>query len=147
MTGIEFRVFGVPGAQGSKVRTKHGMRESSKKVAPWRQDVVAAARQAIAHTVGFETFTGPVAVRVTFYLPRPKSHYRSGAHAGELKLLAPVWVTTKPDGDKVLRSTFDALTTAGVWRDDSLAVKFGGEKLYDSLPGAFVRVTPLAVTE
>ena len=42
-TTLEFRINGVPGAQGSKVQTRWGsMRESSKKVAPWRQAVMWA---------------------------------------------------------------------------------------------------------
>jgi Holliday junction resolvase RusA-like endonuclease len=55
-----------------------------------------------------------------------------------------VWVATKPDTDKLERSSYDALTTAGIWRDDSLAVKTSAEKRYDSLPGASVQLTALA---
>lgn len=146
-TELQFRVYGVPGAQGSKVRTKYGMRESSAKVAPWRQDVVAAALDAVRNQPDFECLTGPVAARIVFFFARPKSHYRTGKHAGELKPDAPIMVITKPDGDKVLRSTYDALTTSGVWRDDSLVARGSFEKRYDTLPGAHISLTALAVTE
>jgi hypothetical protein len=44
MREILIRVIGIPGAQGSKKLTRYGaMIESSKKVAPWRQDVKSAA--------------------------------------------------------------------------------------------------------
>lgn len=144
---LEFRVFGIPGAQGSKVRTQYGMRESSKKVKPWRRDVVNAAKEAMRNQPGFEKYTGPVSISVTFFMQRPKRHYRTGRFAGELRPFAPVYIATKPDGDKLLRSTFDALTTAQVWHDDSLAVKGSFEKKYDSLAGAIIRVHALPVTE
>ena len=44
MGALTFRVYGTPAPQGSKRHVGRGvMVESSKKVAPWRQDVVAAA--------------------------------------------------------------------------------------------------------
>lgn len=149
MISLEFRVHGIPGAQGSKIRTQYGMRESSKKVKPWRQDVVAAALDAVRNSPEFEQIIGPARVRVTFYFPRPKGHFGTGRNIGVLKDWAPVYVTSHShgDGDKLLRSTFDALTTAGVWRDDSLAVKGIFEKVYAELPGAQISVSELAVTQ
>lgn len=144
---LEFRVYGLPAPQGSKRHVGKGvMVESSKKVKPWRQDVVAAAIAAVEADTAFDPFTGPVAVRITFYFPRPKYHFGTGRNAGVLKAGAPVWVATKPDTDKLERSTFDALSTAGVWRDDSLAAKTSAEKRYSDQPGALVSLTSLAVT-
>lgn len=144
---LEFHVDGLPAPQGSKRHVGGGrMVESSKKVKPWRQDVVTAARAAIDMAVTFETFTGPVRVRVVFYLPRPKSHYRSGANAHLLKASAPPYVAVKPDVDKLLRSTFDALSTAGVWRDDNQAVIVHTEKVYADRPGARLEIRAAAVT-
>ena len=34
------RVDGVPAPQGSKIRTRYGMREASKRVGPWREAVL-----------------------------------------------------------------------------------------------------------
>lgn len=146
-TELQFRVYGLPAPQGSKRHVGNGvMVEMSKKVKPWRQDVVQAALDAIRNNPTFETLTGPVAVRVTFYFPRPKYHFGTGKNAGLLKAGAPVYQTTNPDVDKCVRSTFDALTTAGVWRDDNLAADISARKMFDTLPGASVRITPLQVT-
>lgn len=141
---ISFQVHGLPAAQGSKRHVGNGvMIESSKAVKPWRQDVVAAAIQAIAMAGDFEQFTGPVLVRVEFFFPRPKSHFGTGRNANVLKDNAPVWVGKKPDIDKTLRSTFDALTTAGIWRDDSLAAVVYTSKRFNSTPMAVIELHEL----
>ncbi len=144
---IEFRVYGLPAPQGSKRHVGGGvMVESSKKVKPWRQDVVAAAVEAVGHAETFTAFTGPVHVRVVFTFPRPKYHYGTGRNAGVLKATAPVVVASKPDIDKLLRSTFDALSTAGIWRDDNLAAEVTTTKVYGAQPGALIEIHELAVT-
>ena len=45
-----------------------------------------------------------------------------------------------PDLDKLLRSTFDAITTAGVWRDDAQVVVVSASKSYADTfpPGALI---------
>lgn len=150
-TTLAFRVHGVPGAQGSKRHVGGGvMMESSKKVKPWRTDVVEAARAAIEAVDAFDPFepyAGPVEVRLDFVFARPKGHYGTGRNAGVLKATAPTWVTSHHTGDidKLCRSTFDAFTTAGVWRDDSLAVTLLATTTYGDLPGVLVRLAPAPV--
>jgi len=56
---------------------------------------------------------------LTFYFPRPASHFGSGKNAGKLKASAPARPTGKPDRDNLCKSTEDALTQAGIWWDDS----------------------------
>lgn len=143
MTALSFFVAGNPAPQGSKRHVGNGrMVEMSKKVKPWRQDVVAAARQAIASTE-LAPYAGAVEVIVAFYFPRPKYHFGTGRNAGVLKDTAPLNVITNPDVDKLLRSTFDALTTAGVWRDDNLAAQVVASKVYGDQPGAHITIRPL----
>lgn len=139
MTGpIEFRVYGLPAAQGSKRHVGNGvMVESSKAVKPWRQDVSAAAIEAKGED--YRPFTGPVTVTATYFFARPKSHYRTGRHADELRESAPAWVATKPDIEKVVRATHDALTTAGIWRDDAQVVNVHAIKAY-GIPGAHIHI-------
>jgi crossover junction endodeoxyribonuclease RusA len=149
---IAFRVFGTPGAQGSKKgwAIKRGgeytgqvaQSENSKKVAPWRSDVKQAAQEVIGDD--WTPWEGPCEVAVIFIFKRPKSHYRTGRNAHLLKDNAPFYVIGHSQGDldKLLRSTFDALTAAGVWKDDALAARIGPTiKVYGEREGAriFVR--------
>ena len=131
-------VHGIPAPQGSKRVYNGRLVESSKKVKPWRQDV----KQAILDSYDGDTARGPVVVQAIFYLPRPKSHYRTGRHAGELKDNAPIVCATKPDLDKLQRSTGDAITESGIIIDDSQIVGWTVHKLYaDPAPvGAHITI-------
>jgi Holliday junction resolvase RusA-like endonuclease len=115
-TGVSFVVLGVAAPQGSKVLTKWGaMREANKRTMPWRQEVAAKAQEAMR---GASPILTPVRLRATFLFPRPKSHYRTGKHAGQLKDGIGYWMTTKPDLSKLVRAAEDAMTGI-VYRDDS----------------------------
>jgi Holliday junction resolvase RusA-like endonuclease len=95
------------------------MIESSKKVGPWRAAVAAAARAALARRRDWgNPLSGPLLVAMTFTLPRPKTHYRTGKHAGHLKPAAPDRPTGYPDLSKLARSTEDALTRI-LYTDDA----------------------------
>lgn len=135
---LSFRVHGTPAPQGSKRHVGNGiMVESSKRVKPWRQDVKHAALGALT-----DRLEGPVLVRVTFYLPRPRAHYGTGRNAARLKPAAPTYHEKRPDLDKLLRSTLDALGEAGVWRDDSQVTEVQAVKRYTDTtpPGAHITV-------
>lgn len=84
--------------------------ESSKNgVQTWRADVRQAAETAWA---GRAPLDAALVGYFEFVMPRPASTpKRSTPHA-----------TKRPDASKLLRSTEDALTSAGVYRDDSLLV-------------------------
>jgi len=133
-------VYGTPAPQGSKrfVGFKGGkgmMIESSKKVRPWRQDVKAAAIEAM--NCGEKGISGPVRVRMVFTLPKPKSAPKRKKS----------WPDRKPDLSKLVRSTEDALTESGVWEDDARVVLCISRKVFpgegsDSLaiPGAVIYI-------
>jgi crossover junction endodeoxyribonuclease RusA len=142
---LTFSIIGTPAPQGSKTRNRYGaVYESSPKVKPWRQDVQAAAVQAICDADSDPRFpTGPVIVGIRFRLPRPKGHYGTGRNAGQLRPSAPKVPDVKPDLDKLVRSTLDGMGEAGVWRDDCQVVGLWVVKEYatDTLPvGATVSV-------
>jgi crossover junction endodeoxyribonuclease RusA len=156
MTSIEIIILGTPAPQGSK----HGFAvkrkgvytgrvaqvESSAKVKPWRMAVKYAALEALPSRDGSAILTGAIVLEVTFRLPRPKGHYGTGRNAGLLKPSAPWVPNVRPDLDKLLRSTFDALGEAGVWRDDAQVVSVYARKDYatDYEPvGATIHVTSL----
>lgn len=139
---IRLTVFGMPAPQGSKKfvgTTKEGrgiLVESSKKVKPWRMDVKAAAEGMMQ---GKPAIDGPITVLMTFTLPKPAS-------APKTKRTYP---DRMPDLSKLVRSTEDALTDAGVWADDARIITLVASKVYpgegmDALqaPGAVIEVHP-----
>ncbi|KAF1008977.1 MAG: hypothetical protein GAK28_00609 [Luteibacter sp.] len=118
---IEIVAYGTPGPQGSKRHLGGGvMVESSKKVKPWRQDVKAAALEARA---GATPIDAPVVCRMVFTLPKPTSAPKRRR----------TWPMRTPDLSKLARSTEDALTEAGIWRDDARLVEY--ERLAKVYPG------------
>jgi Holliday junction resolvase RusA-like endonuclease len=73
--------------------------------------------------------TCPVRLECHFTFSRPKSHYRTGKHAGDLRVYAPVMHTTKPDLDNLGKFVLDSLT--GVfWKDDSVVCSLTASKVY-----------------
>lgn len=138
MAQVTFTVPGVPAPQGSKVRTKWGVREDNPATRPWRSAVGWEASFAMQ---GDDLLAGPLALEVVFYFPRPKSHYGSGKNAGVLKATAPDWHISPPDTDKLLRAIGDSLKGI-VCRDDSLFALVRAEKVYGE-PRALVLVREL----
>jgi Holliday junction resolvase RusA-like endonuclease len=149
VSGLQFRVRGIPAPQGSKrgfpVRRTHGklgvalVESAGEKVTTWRQDVRVAAME--AHDGA--PLPGPLAVTIMFYVARPKSHFRTGRNAHLLRESAPACPAGKPDLDKLVRSTLDALTSAGVYADDSQVVHLTTGKHYSTgciTPGAQITV-------
>lgn len=160
-------VYGTPAPQGSKRHVGHGvMVESSRRVKPWREDVKAAAETAIVEWeqhrpwivshrpaalpsgVGrrWEPITGPVEVAVMFRFARPAGHYGTGRNADTVHSSAPEWPTgrtTQGDIEKLVRAVHDALTAAGVWRDDAQVVRLSAAKVWcqeGERPGAVIGV-------
>lgn len=124
------RVHGVPAPQGSKrafvVNGRAVMTEASAKVRPWRETVVA---EAVDVMNGRAPFDGAVEVLITFRMPKPKTVRRDLPHV-------------KPDIDKLVRSTLDALTTAQVFGDDGQVTDLVVRKRY-GIPGADITVRPV----
>lgn len=126
MSKIVIVVHGTPAPQGSKkflglAKSGRGiLGESSKKVKPWRQDVKAAALAVRGDTAPIDA---PVRVRMIFTMPKPVS-------APKRKRSYPAKM---PDLSKLARSTEDALTEAGIWRDDARVVQY--DRLAKVYPG------------
>jgi crossover junction endodeoxyribonuclease RusA len=136
-------VRGVPAPQGSKRHVGNGrMVEMSRAVGPWREAVRAETQRAMN---GRAPLAGPVKLHVTFRLPRPKGHYRTGRNAHLLRDAAPAWPDIRPDGDKLERAVWDGLTAGGAYADDGQVVSWGGWKQYaDGSPaGCTITVEPM----
>jgi crossover junction endodeoxyribonuclease RusA len=67
--------------------------------------------------------TTPVCLKVCFFLPKPKRMKTVGN-----KLNIPH--IKKPDVDNLLKSTMDAITEAGIWKDDALVFATSADKWY-----------------
>ena len=120
---IHFNIEGIkPAPQGSKRHVGRGiMVEQSTNLKPWREAVRQEALKA-----GASITLGPVFLRLTFRFARPKSHFNA---KGLLKSTAPKHVITKPDIDKIQRSTLDAMTGV-LFKDDSQVCRVVAMKSY-----------------
>lgn len=126
---ISFRVDGNPAAQGSMKHIGNGRLVSMAKGLPkWRKLVIAAAQETTG--LDWDPLDGAVAVVVDFYLPRPKTT--------KFKL----WPAGTPDLDKLQRAIGDALTMAGIIKDDARIVDWSARKRWaiGCEPGAIVTV-------
>ena len=120
-------------------------------LARWRAQVAAYAMEQKAKD-GQSTYTGPVAVRLEFWMKRPSDHYlpiNGKRTVPVVRQGSPIYVTTAPDIDKLTRAVFDSLTDADVWHDDSQVVKCIATKLYahdyddqGPKPGVLIVVQP-----
>lgn len=138
MSAVAFDIIGIPGPQGSKRHVGRGvMVESSKKVGPWRDSVALAGRAAMA---GRPPLDGPLTLTITFRFPATSS-WRAAD-----KVRGWRWKDRTPDLDKLLRSTLDGLTTAGVVADDARIVEVTAGKREQTYGwcGAAVSIAPLA---
>lgn len=113
MTALAFVAYDTPRPQGSKRHVGGGvMVESSKGLPTWREAVKQAARD--AQPVGWEPLGGKgrdvdaLFAKVVFTLARPASARRADNRP-----------CRTPDLSKLLRSTEDSCTAAGIWTDDA----------------------------
>jgi Holliday junction resolvase RusA-like endonuclease len=150
LESVAFAVLGTPSPKGSmrafvvgKVNPRavitHGNDSDGLKL--WSALVAQAARAAMDGRVMF--VDRPLVVNVTFYMPRPGGHFTP---RGVLKKSAPRFPHHKPDMDKLMRSTWDALTSV-VFDDDSRVVSTVTSKLYETVEqprGALITVREMA---
>ena len=117
--------FGPPQAMGSKSAfVRNGRAIVTDQKGQKLKDFQTQLRWAMKETAPKSLILGPVRVALTIVIKRPKSHYGTGKNAAKLKDSAPVFCTSKPDADKVLRSCLDCGT--GIWwRDDSQVCVIG----------------------
>jgi crossover junction endodeoxyribonuclease RusA len=135
---VEIIVFGVPAPHGSKRHVGRGILvESSRRCKPWRQAVHRAAAESKARV------RGPVELVMVFTFPKPRSALKRRR----------TWPDRRPDLDKLLRATLDALATAGTIEDDSRVVAIRAAKVSPGdcpealdMPGARIRVAALDAT-
>ena len=103
----------------------------------WKLDVKAAASEAMPD--GQPLWECPIAVKFTFFIVRPKGHFRTGANAHLLRDSAPPLPKSKPDVLKLARGVEDAITGI-IWKDDSQIVSERLFKRYADKPGVSIEI-------
>jgi len=108
----------------------------------WKACVIHALRAVVADAGSFPAGV-PIRCDLTFYLPRPKGHFGSGKNLHTIKPSAPKRPTGKPDRDNLDKAVCDAITAAGVWRDDSQVTDGRIRKRYclDGQSGCEITIT------
>jgi crossover junction endodeoxyribonuclease RusA len=132
---IEYQIEGTPRPQGSKRHVGGGiMVESSKHVKNWR---AFAKLKATIAMQGHERINKPNAVRlvIAFGFDRPQKHSTSKG----LRVNAPLYHTSAPDTDKLLRALLDSMTGV-VFEDDSQVAVIDVRKYYLKAAQTSVRV-------
>ena len=141
---FSFMVFGTAAPQGSKRLIGKVMVESSRRVHPWRSDVRSTA---IQNKPARWDLTSPMQVELTFWFPRPASHYGTKAGISYLKADAPAEPVSSRVGDldKLCRAILDALTGVA-YLDDRQVVELQATKAYlmgrDAAPYTQITITP-----
>ena len=131
-TTVAFFVAGKPIPQGSKTIAKRGnkvwLRDVSTKLKPWRKAIGN-----VAQTFFTDPSDKPQHVHTEFVMPRPKA----------MRLTLPM--VQRPDGDKLTRAVWDALTGIA-FVDDSQIVSWSGVKRRAEIgekPGVHIEVKEL----
>ena len=140
-------ILGTPQQQGSKrsLGPRRPSIEDNPKLRPWRADAIAALQASAAEQWGtVAPILEGVHVTVAFVYQRPKGHYRTGRNAHLLRDDAPGYKTSAPDLDKLQRALGDALTQAGIVRDDALIVEWSARRLWGTTPLVALSVEAVA---
>lgn len=148
---VVITVYGKPATQGSKrprpIFKGRGddkvftgkvaqVEENTEKHKAWRIAVKEAALAAVDGLPRIED--APVHINVVFCFDKPKSAPKRRR----------TWPITRSSGDvdKLQRAALDALTDAGVFRDDAQVVRIVADKVFTDDPDAPLRVPGAVIT-
>jgi crossover junction endodeoxyribonuclease RusA len=132
-----FSVFipGEPAPQGSKRHVGGGVLvDSCKRLPEWRSDVRNGCLTEDGQPKAW--IDGPIFLSLEFALKRPKS----------LSKTKKVHHTKRPDMSKLVRAVEDAITSAGIWVDDSYVCTSYVTKRYaepGEQTGCHIKVMPI----
>ena len=142
---ITFFVPGVPVPKGSgrafynkKKGVSYVVQDNAARQKPWASLISYTAQE-----TGCKVSDQGIALTLFFQMPRPKAHYGTGKNRGVLKTWAPLYHTSTPDLDKLIRCVKDALKGI-VYKDDSQVCKLEQvTKCYvhgDEIPGVDIKI-------
>mgnify|MGYP001581809491 CR=1 FL=1 len=134
---ISFWVHGKPQTKGSArafiVKGRAIITNDNPKAKAWQKQIALSAKVAGARPSG-----AAIALKITYFLARPKSHYDS---KGRLKVGIFPWPTGRVgDIDKMERVVLDALTGIA-YRDDSQVVSVDQTKQYGNAGWTGIKVS------
>ena len=91
-----------------------------------------------------QPLVGDISLKVTFYMPRPKSHYRTGKRSHVLKAKAPVFHSVRPDIDNLIKMIADIIQGKDrMIIDDSQICMLFAEKKYGFPPRTEVTISEI----
>jgi len=143
---FKLQIEGIPVSGGSKTavffRSKKGAAASRRPnfamvdTADMRKNDPGARKRWMNHISTMaqahfkdDMIMGAVVLKMDFFMPRPKTHFRTGKFAHIMKDSAPPEHIVKPDEDKLLRPAQDALS--GIcWKDDCQIISVQVTKQY-----------------
>lgn len=142
MATIVLEVPGQPVPQPrARVTTRgghgHAYTPAAHPIHAYRRAIVLVARSS-----GIEKFEGAARLEIDAVFARPPSHWRKH----DLRPYAPRW--PRGDGDNLQKAVADALTDAGIWRDDDQVVEWFCRKRFAgrSEPArTLIRISPVEV--
>lgn len=124
-------ILGVPLGQPRPRARRLGDRViiyDPKTAEPWRKAVAYAVRECVEFP-----YEEPLDLTLTFYFPRPKSHYGTGKNSGRIKGSAPKHHAQKIDIDNAIKSTLDAMNMV-LYLDDKQVTRVIAQKLWAPRP-------------
>ena len=109
----------------------------------WKKVCIKNAKEIFA-CVGM--YENAIRVDLAFYFQRPKSHYRTGKFSHLLRDDAPKYHVKKPDKDNLEKCVTDAMTDAGLIKDDCIIIVGETAKSYvreDEKEGCSVSISEI----
>ena len=151
---IDFTVFGRAVPQGSKrafVNPATGRAVMVEQAGARHKDWRALVRDKASLHAPPEPLEGPIFVSLHFAFERPKKHYHHRKAGRVLRTDSPPrYVNSRGVGDidKLTRSILDAITDAGILRDDSQVSMLLATRAWTEGPGCCnVRIRPITQAE
>lgn len=133
---ITLVIYGIPVAQGRpRISTRGGF---AKAYDPAKsRDYKDYVRMAAVEKMPGKPLDVPLSVKMTMYMPMPKSMSKKKVADALNSVLRP---TTKPDCTNLAKGIEDALNGV-LWRDDSLIVDLYVSKFYSDTPRVEITVS------
>jgi len=131
---LEIRLIGNP---IPKIRKRSRAYWSKKAKRQYERTRIAMAEQYTHYPIAV-----PIAVKMFFFMVRPKSHCGTGRNAGKLKESAPMIHCVKPDVSNLVKF-YEDCANGIIWLDDSQIWRIQGAKIYckpEEIPQTVIQI-------